>query len=494
MQMNSATTPRTHQIALAITLLGFVVRLIFLGEHSYWFDEAREVSRALTAWPEVLFVTEGVDPPIYRLLLFPIGLVTQNEFWLRLPSAMFGTAAIYLAFLWLKAIERPRLGLLTAAMIALAPVHIFYSQEVSQYSMTVFLALGVLYAYVNVTKRGERRDWGVLTVVTLLSMFSYYGVAFIFPLLELRLFYHLWRKKERQQWIRWLRFHGLLLLAAISLYSFYLTVHIARFTTRKSLPTIWERGLLNAVQTLPGQVLREFVRFFTTPYAPGIPTWLPYLFLGVTVLGSIFLWLRGYESRWLPVYFVAGVAGMYAGNAVGFYPFGGRYALLLSPFFFAALAEFILWLWRQQRVLGIAALVILFAFFLWWTPGLPAGLNPTTNYPYEDLRTVLEEASALAEQDDPFYIYYGSQPAFDLYADQISQPVVQGVWFRDFPPDEKVADITSNIGEADRFWLIASHLHPGEDVQLMAAIVAQTDFVPQQRLNAPGAFAILYVR
>ena len=39
------------RLALLITAAGLAIRLIGLGQHSYWFDEAREVLRALTPWP-----------------------------------------------------------------------------------------------------------------------------------------------------------------------------------------------------------------------------------------------------------------------------------------------------------------------------------------------------------------------------------------------------------------------------------------------------------
>ena len=84
-------------IVLTVVLgIAVYVRLLGLGAESFWLDEG--YSLACTELPfrkRIAYIaTRDVHPPLYYIL-FTIWRSTGNsEMWLRIPSAVFGIAAV----------------------------------------------------------------------------------------------------------------------------------------------------------------------------------------------------------------------------------------------------------------------------------------------------------------------------------------------------------------------------------------------------------------
>ena len=82
---------------LLLTLIGFALRLAFLGRQSLWYDEAFSLAVA-RAEPSVFWaalLSDGVHPPGYYLLLREcLAFFGASEFALRFLSAVAGTLAV----------------------------------------------------------------------------------------------------------------------------------------------------------------------------------------------------------------------------------------------------------------------------------------------------------------------------------------------------------------------------------------------------------------
>ena len=84
--------------------------------------------------------TEG-NPPLYFLLLDGwIRLFGGSEAAIRSLSALFGTAAIVLAYVIGRRLATPRVGLVAAALVAFNPLLVWFSQEARPYSLLVLLS------------------------------------------------------------------------------------------------------------------------------------------------------------------------------------------------------------------------------------------------------------------------------------------------------------------------------------------------------------------
>jgi 4-amino-4-deoxy-L-arabinose transferase-like glycosyltransferase len=496
-QASTSRTSKTHRPAILLTLAGLALRLIGLGSHSFWFDEAREILRASRPWPQVLFLSEGTDPPTFRLLIAPIAALTLSEFWLRLPAALFGAGAIYLAYRWLSEIGRPRLGLITAALLAFAPVEIYYSQEVSQYSMSVFLSLLLLITFERAARKGGWLDWLTLSLASLAAIYSYYGLAWLLPALDLDLAWRTWRQRSRKRLTGFAAFHAVLSAGTLLLYRTMLSIQHQRFIERKLTPRFARQGLLQSLCTLDNELFENFLRFFTLPWSSADANAIVVLLAGLAVLGGIVLWRRVPASHRSLLILLLTLIIMYAANGLGLYPFGLRYALLLSPFFFLLTAGAI-WHpptradhWRPVAIV-VGSLITL--AFLAFSPNVRLIPNPWLALPREELRPVVQYLYREARPEDFIYVYYGAGPAYRVYRQAYGpeepHPTAWGEWFRTWPTDQKVNSIREVVGDSRRFWLVMSHIYAGEDQELIRGLAQTTvagshRFLPGESVEPP---------
>ena len=141
-----------------LTLVGTVLRLFHLGTKSLWMDEAASVALARMSWRQYAWVwwrQEG-NMTAYYLLLRPWLHLGQSETWIRLLSVVFGIAAIPAIFYVTRRLTDTTTALMAAALLAVSPAHIYYSQEARSYSLTMFLLLLSSFFFVRAVM--ERRD------------------------------------------------------------------------------------------------------------------------------------------------------------------------------------------------------------------------------------------------------------------------------------------------------------------------------------------------
>ena len=159
---------------------------------------------------------------------------------------------------------------------------------------------------------------------------------------------------------------------------------------------------------------------------------------------------------------------------LGYYRFGMRYGLPLLPFLLLFIAATI-WELARRWQLGasvVAGLVV--ATFLAFWPNMRLLPNPWLNLPREELRPVVAYVHQQAQPGDFIYVYYGAVPAYQVYQPELTYPTELGTWFRDWPLVEKISEIRRAVGDAPRFWLVMSHIHPSEDSALIDGLTEAT--------------------
>lgn len=130
-----------------IVAMGAWLRFHNLSVDSLWHDEAYSWHQSKDSIFDVVRRTaEDTYPPLNNLFLYAsIKLFGDQEWALRLPSAIFGTANI-LAIYWLGSITVGRVAaLMAAALLTLSGFHVWYSQEARMYALlsltaTLFVA------------------------------------------------------------------------------------------------------------------------------------------------------------------------------------------------------------------------------------------------------------------------------------------------------------------------------------------------------------------
>jgi mannosyltransferase len=189
---------RTFWIVLGLLGAGAALRFATLGVQSYHHDEIVTTSRVLRGsfWHamDAVGFSESA-PPLYYVLAWLWTQVTgTGELGLRSLSALAGAATIPVAYLLGAELRGRRAGIAAAALVAVNPMLLWYSQEARAYALFVLLtALSLLYfvralqdaprvehPYGHST-RGTSRDvvlWGVFSALALAThYFAVFPVA-----------------------------------------------------------------------------------------------------------------------------------------------------------------------------------------------------------------------------------------------------------------------------------------------------------------------------
>ncbi len=188
---------------LLVTLAGFGLRAAELGRQSLWFDEAFSVVVAginwLIFWAALL--TDGVHPPGYYLLLRGwLALAGSSEFAARWPSVLAGALAIPLLYQLGRALHSRKLGLASAALLALNPFALWYAQEARMYSLLLALTLVSGLAFWRLLAQPGLKWAALLAAATALN-FQIHYFAFAFSLVQFVLLLATLTKTHRA--LRW---------------------------------------------------------------------------------------------------------------------------------------------------------------------------------------------------------------------------------------------------------------------------------------------------
>jgi mannosyltransferase len=165
-----------------ITALGVAVRFASLGLQSYHHDEVITAMRVIPgSFKDMLHRvrTSESNPPLYYVLAWGWAKAFgTGEFGLRSLSALFGAATVPLGYLIGRQLASRRAGLILAALIAVNPMLIWYSQEARSYALLVFFgALSLLFfARALSTRRG--RDLALWALASALALCSHYFAVF----------------------------------------------------------------------------------------------------------------------------------------------------------------------------------------------------------------------------------------------------------------------------------------------------------------------------
>lgn len=160
-----------------IMLVALALRLFMLGAKSLWLDEVFSVTQASQSGVAITADQYDVHPPGYYLFLHEWLGVGQSEFWVRLPSALLGTLTVLVIYR-LGCLRSEQIGLIAAGLLAIDPMHIWYSQEARMYAaLTCFAAIGVCCA-IRLLRRATWIDWpGYALAMMLTIYFNYTGIA-----------------------------------------------------------------------------------------------------------------------------------------------------------------------------------------------------------------------------------------------------------------------------------------------------------------------------
>ena len=163
-----------------------MLRFATLGVQSYHHDEVVTASRVLRggfghAMDAVCF-SESTPPLYYAIAWVWTQLIGTGEFGLRSLSAVAGVATVPVAYLIGVELRGRRAGLMAAALVAVNPMLLWYSQEARAYALlALFCALSLLYCAAGGAARRAAATSSAGGSVSGLALATHYFV--VFPIL-----------------------------------------------------------------------------------------------------------------------------------------------------------------------------------------------------------------------------------------------------------------------------------------------------------------------
>jgi hypothetical protein len=178
--------------------LAAALRWYRIDAQSLWYDEGISAHQLTRSFPEIVRAAAlDTHPPGYYWTLKAWAEVFgASELGLRSLSAAWGVAMVVLTFLIARRSFGTLVATVAALLLAVAPLAVYYSQEVRMYAQVTALGLLAVYAYTR------RTDWlyALAGIATLYS--QYLGIALLAAVNVHALI--TWRSRTRREWISWL--------------------------------------------------------------------------------------------------------------------------------------------------------------------------------------------------------------------------------------------------------------------------------------------------
>lgn len=177
---------RTGLLLAALAAAALTLRLMCLGKFAYFIDEVHAILytrgpllEAMRRLPD----TPGTAPLDYALVNL-LQRVSDSEAFMRLPFALMGAYTVYAAYRLAARHMGPARALTAAALLALAPAHIFYSQSIRNYSLSILLMVLIADAFDRLMHSGGKSAgprFAVYSLIAVLNQFlMFIPIGFLF--------------------------------------------------------------------------------------------------------------------------------------------------------------------------------------------------------------------------------------------------------------------------------------------------------------------------
>ncbi len=207
-------TRRTLTILTSLALfVGLALRLHDLGAQSLWYDETVTTYLARQSVSDLLVHTaRDIHPPAYYLLMHAwfalIPVQPGFEFLAALPSVVWGLLLLPLTYVvGRRAGFSQTVSLVALWLVAIAPFHIWYSQEVRMYTLGAALGMICIWSVLALLRstaaspRPSLGPWAAYVLAAAAGLYTLYYFGFLLLALNLLVLLVLlvWLRQARQQ-------------------------------------------------------------------------------------------------------------------------------------------------------------------------------------------------------------------------------------------------------------------------------------------------------
>jgi mannosyltransferase len=158
------------------------MRFASIDVQSFHHDEVITAIRVIPgSFGDMLHAVKASEsnPPLYYALAWGwTKAFGSDEVGLRSLSALFGTATVPLAYCIGTELAHRRAGLIAAALVAVSPMLIWYSQEARSYALLVLLCTASLLFFTRALRTRSGKDLALWALCSALALYSHYFAAF----------------------------------------------------------------------------------------------------------------------------------------------------------------------------------------------------------------------------------------------------------------------------------------------------------------------------
>ena len=188
---------------LLLVLLGIELR-VAVSNVPLWYDEGHSVLVAIKSFPfginEFLFTKDFQHTPFYFYFIhFWLKIFGTNEILLRMSSAIFGIATIPLTYIVGKKLYDTKVGIISALLVTVSPLLIYYSIEIRMYSAVIFFAVLSMNYLLDYDEKSDKKSlMKLLAVNTVIPYLLIGGIVFYIGQIISFLIYLLVTQKENK--------------------------------------------------------------------------------------------------------------------------------------------------------------------------------------------------------------------------------------------------------------------------------------------------------
>lgn len=168
-------------LALLVALAA-AMRFASIDVQSFHHDEVITVSRVISdGFEHMLHAVKRSEsnPPLYYVLAWGWGKgFGTDEVGIRSLSALCGTLTVPLAYCVGAELASRRAGLIAAALVAVNPMLIWYSQEARSYALLVLFCAASFLFFARALRTRRGRDLGLWGLASALALGSHYFAVF----------------------------------------------------------------------------------------------------------------------------------------------------------------------------------------------------------------------------------------------------------------------------------------------------------------------------
>jgi 4-amino-4-deoxy-L-arabinose transferase-like glycosyltransferase len=462
-----------------VVLLGLSLRAFWLGHQSLWTDEVLTSlsSTGSLSWVVTQKAINTNIPPLYYAVVHLFLSLGYGERELRLPSVLFGTVSILLLYAIARRLVGKKIALVSGALLAISPFHVWYSQEARPYALFLFLSLLSLLLLQRLIEdpTNRRRQAGFVSSTAA----TFYCHTLALPFIAFLAVYGL-LATPRAAWRRWVL--PFAIIAVLLIPAVYRLIDFAPTASADANRTLGVAFVPYAFWAFAsgysiGPTLTELhlpSRMATALHFAPVILPIALLFAVLSILGAVVVWRRSREVFYtLALWLLFPLGFALAGTLVTRHPFNVRYIVLALPVFLIAVSAGALSLRSAAlRALSLTAVAGVSVYSL-------RNYFFDARYYREDNRAAgaylqaNAAASDLVIADAPYTAvnlqYYARRPDVTIVGYPTSLPVVDAVGtgiLRSAGTGRAVltrdgSDLGRLIGGRNRYWIFLSRAYHG---------------------------------